>query len=138
MKCPRDGTELKPVRLSSIVLDKCHTCDGIWCDRGEIKAIRQAKLTGVEAELEGKYGNPEVKVVETDGHMRCPRCEGRLIGMSYVIHSPMRVDRCNECFGYWLDAGELDSALGKPRRSKEDTNEFRIKTVLRSVSRWLT
>ena len=138
MKCPRDGTKLSPVRIGRIVLDKCHTCDGIWCDAGEFEAIRNAKLTEVETQLEEKYGNPEVKVVEMDGHMQCPRCDGRLIGMTYAIHLPMRVDRCDECFGYWLDAGELDKALGKAKRGKEDSNEFRIKTVLRSVSRWLT
>ena len=135
MKCPRDGTELAIVRVGKIVLDKCHTCDGIWCDPGELKAIRKAKLSDLELELEKAYGNPDVTQLELDGHMRCPRCDGRLIGMTYAPHLPMRVDRCDSCFGYWLDAGELDKALRR-RRKKAETQESHVFIVLRAVGNW--
>lgn len=138
MKCPHDGTILQPVRIGRIALDKCHTCDGLWCDHGELEAIRETELTEVEQKLEESYGNPEVKVAETDGFMRCPRCEGgRLSGMTYAIHRPMRVDRCDTCFGLWLDAGELDKAIGKPTQ-QEETDERRLSMVFRSVTQWFS
>jgi len=44
MKCPRDGTQLAAVRIADIELDKCHRCDGIWCDPGEMEQLRDAKI----------------------------------------------------------------------------------------------
>ena len=74
MKCPRDGTELQAVNVNGVELDKCHQCDGLWLDYGELKSIRNMKLSDVEEELEQKYGNPEVKPGQVDAYMRCPRC----------------------------------------------------------------
>ena len=137
MKCPRDGSELKPVRLGKIVLDKCHRCDGIWCDPGELKAIRKARLTDLEQRFEAVYGDPEVEQLKLDGHMNCPRCEARLIAMTYAPHLPMRVDRCESCFGYWLDAGELDRAL-KRRGVKKESDSSHVVMIFRSLSQWFT
>jgi hypothetical protein len=45
--------------------------------------------------------------------MKCPKCGMELIEIDY---RGIRVDRCSECLGLWLDAGELESVtkLGKP------------------------
>ena len=136
-KCPRDGTVLAMTRVEGIVLDKCHNCDGIWCDHGELEAMKKAKLTGVEELLEHSYGDPVVRVAKKDGPMRCPACEGRLIAQTFAVHLPMRVDRCDTCFGIWLDEGELDAALGKPRKQKPEEQVTPIMKVLKSVSQWL-
>ena len=48
MKCPRDGTILAPVKIYGIELDKCHKCDGIWCDRGELEDLRERAEPEVE------------------------------------------------------------------------------------------
>jgi hypothetical protein len=38
--------------------------------------------------------------------MRCPKCGMELIEIDY---RGIKVDRCSECLGIWLDAGELES-----------------------------
>ena len=78
MKCPRDGTELAKVELDQlgIELDKCHKCDGIWCDRSEFLRLRDSRLVEVEETLEVKYGDPEFVEGQTEGHMLCPTCDG--------------------------------------------------------------
>jgi len=38
--------------------------------------------------------------------MRCPKCGMELIEIDY---RGIKVDRCSECLGIWLDAGELAS-----------------------------
>src|SRR5690606_32745876 len=81
MKCPRDGTELQTVVAAGVELDKCHKCDGLWLDYGELEALRKKKVSGIEEELERTYGDPQFKTGEVSGYMRCPRCdddEGRL------------------------------------------------------------
>jgi Zn finger protein HypA/HybF involved in hydrogenase expression len=38
--------------------------------------------------------------------MRCPKCGMELIEIDY---KGIKVDKCSECEGVWLDAGELES-----------------------------
>ena len=37
--------------------------------------------------------------------MKCPRCGGDL---KEVEHHHVKIDRCTDCTGVWLDAGELE------------------------------
>ena len=39
--------------------------------------------------------------------MRCPKCGMELLEVSY---KGIAVDKCSECEGVWLDAGEFESA----------------------------
>lgn len=38
--------------------------------------------------------------------MRCPKCGMELIEIDY---KEIKVDKCSECDGIWLDAGELET-----------------------------
>jgi Zn-finger nucleic acid-binding protein len=130
MKCPRDGTELSKVHVADIELDKCHQCDGIWYDPKEMERLSKARLPGTEDMLEEKYGDPPPKQGEVEGYMRCPRCkDGRLQGHFYTYTKPVRIDRCDQCFGVWLDKGELDSIVAE----KEQLDSL-LGTFLRFVA----
>ena len=37
--------------------------------------------------------------------MRCPKCGGQLVE---IEHHHMKVDRCQDCGGIWLDKGEME------------------------------
>ena len=37
--------------------------------------------------------------------MKCPKCGGQL---DELVHHHVKVDRCQDCKGVWLDAGELE------------------------------
>jgi uncharacterized protein with PIN domain len=37
--------------------------------------------------------------------LRCPRCQGTL---AEITHEGVQIDRCTQCNGIWLDAGELE------------------------------
>jgi len=39
-------------------------------------------------------------------YMRCPKCDMELIEIDY---KGIKVDKCSECEGIWLDAGELEA-----------------------------
>ena len=41
--------------------------------------------------------------------MRCPKCGMELIEIDY---KGIKVDKCSECQGVWLDAGELEAVAG--------------------------
>lgn len=40
--------------------------------------------------------------------MQCPKCGMQLIEIDY---RGIIVDKCSECSGIWLDAGELDAVI---------------------------
>ncbi len=135
-KCPRDGTRLSLVRVCGVVLDKCHHCDGIWCDHGELQALKKADAKEVEAALEAVYGDPLVRVEEKDGPMRCPACDGRLIKQTYAVQLPMDIDRCDTCLGIWFDDRELDAALGK-KKERRESKSSPLLAMFESMGEWL-
>jgi len=46
-------------------------------------------------------------------HMKCPKCGMQLIEVDY---KGIQVDKCSDCQGLWLDAGELE-AVSKLEKS---------------------
>jgi len=48
--------------------------------------------------------------------MRCPKCGMELIEIDY---KNIKIDKCSECEGIWLDAGELDT-ISKIKKSGLD------------------
>lgn len=138
MKCPRDGAELATVRIGDVEVDKCHHCDGLWFDQGELDRVRKLDRTDVEQRLEQQYGSPEVAAGEVQGYMRCPRCkDGRLQAITYTYGKQVRIDRCNECLGVWVDNDELDAILGEQKQLEKMGQDSRLKAFMRSMSRLL-
>jgi len=60
----------------------------------------------IEEEKHKLLKEEEKKKLKVLHHMRCPKCGMELIEIDY---RGIKVDRCSECLGIWLDAGELVS-----------------------------
>jgi len=41
MKCPKCGMNLVEIEYRSIKVDRCSACEGVWLDRGELKAVTE-------------------------------------------------------------------------------------------------
>jgi len=137
MKCPRDGSELQAVDVGGVELDKCHKCDGLWLDYGELKTIRSMNLDEVEEQLEQKYGNPDVQPAKVDAYMRCPRCgdEGRLMRHHVSYMKPVEVDRCQQCQGIWLDDTELDALLTDKQKMEKELGNKGVIAFCKALAR---
>lgn len=46
-------------------------------------------------------------------HMRCPKCGGRLQTEDF---RKIQIDRCPDCDGVWLDAGEINAVIDLENR----------------------
>ncbi|QDU57870.1 TFIIB-type zinc ribbon-containing protein [Aeoliella mucimassa] len=135
MKCPRDGAELATVQVDGIELDKCHHCDGIWFDAGELDKVRKLERSAIEQELEREYGNPEVVAGKVDGYMRCPRCaDGRLNELTYTYKKRVKIDRCDQCHGVWVDDNELDAIIGEQKQLQQMNDTSAIRAFMRAAS----
>lgn len=64
---------------------------------------RKKKL---EAEKHKALKEEERKKLSELHYMRCPKCGMELIEIDY---KGIKVDKCSECEGIWLDAGELEA-----------------------------
>ena len=61
----------------------------------------------VEEERQNKLAVEEKKRLRELHFMRCPKCGMQLIEIDYKA---IKVDKCSECEGIWLDAGEMEAA----------------------------
>lgn len=43
-------------------------------------------------------------------HMKCPKCGSDLHA---ITHKGIEIDKCGDCKGIWLDAGELEQLLSQ-------------------------
>ena len=59
-----------------------------------------------EEEKHRKLHEEERNKLKELHYMRCPKCGMELIGIDY---KGIEVDKCSECGGIWLDAGELEA-----------------------------
>ena len=64
---------------------------------------RKKKL---EEEKHRKLKEEDKKRLKELHYMRCPKCGMELIEIDY---KGIKVDKCSECEGIWLDAGELEA-----------------------------
>lgn len=69
--------------------------------------IEFEKKKKLEQEKHLKLAAEEKKRLKELHFMRCPKCGMDLIE---IDHKGIKVDKCSECDGVWLDAGELESA----------------------------
>ncbi len=74
------------------------------------------KKKKIEEEKHKQLAEQEKKRLRDLHHMRCPKCGMELIEIDY---KNIKVDKCSECDGIWLDAGELE-AVSKLEKSGLD------------------
>ena len=71
-----------------------------------IARVEFDKKKKIEEEKHKKLQGEEKKKLKELHHMRCPKCGMELIEIDY---KEIKVDKCSECEGIWLDAGELEA-----------------------------
>jgi hypothetical protein len=59
----------------------------------------------IEEEKHKRLAQEEKKKLKELHYMRCPKCGMELIEIDY---KGIKIDKCSECEGLWLDAGELE------------------------------
>ena len=71
-----------------------------------IARVEFDKKKKIEEEKHKKLQGEEKKKLKELHHMRCPKYGMELIEIDY---KEIKVDKCSECEGIWLDAGELEA-----------------------------
>jgi hypothetical protein len=72
--------------------------------------LEYEKNRKIKAEEYKKLAADEKERIKELHYMKCPKCGMELIEIDY---KKIKIDKCSECGGVWLDAGELAPALSK-------------------------
>ena len=67
-------------------------------DKESLERLREA----IREQAQERGGDPVT--------MSCPRCTGKLHS---EVYDEVNIDRCDNCGGVWLDAGELEQIIAE-------------------------
>lgn len=129
--CPKCSNPLHDFHVEGMAFDICPGCNGSWFDGDELLYYLKPRL-----------GCPDLSLIEKNARptqYRCPRCLVQLgeirfslsSGMGAAVVSSLMVDRCPQCKGVWLDAGELANAIEIGRGIPEA--EAQLQAAFRSI-----
>ena len=71
-----------------------------------ISRMEFEKKKKIEEEKHKKLAEEEKKRLKELHYMRCPKCGMQL---SEVEYKGINIDKCFQCDGVWLDAGEMEA-----------------------------
>ncbi|MDP2968429.1 MAG: zf-TFIIB domain-containing protein [Deltaproteobacteria bacterium] len=74
------------------------------------------KRKKIEEEKQERLAKEEKEKLKALHYLKCPKCGMDLIEIDY---KNIKIDKCSECEGVWLDAGELE-AVSKLEKSGMD------------------
>ena len=106
MTCPKCKAAMERVQVSTVEVDRCTACHGIWFDSLEEERLKE---TGAAAAVDtggGSEGRPETTRID------CPRCHTLMIRMVDVDQPGIAFESCKFCYGRFLDPGEFRVLAG--------------------------
>ena len=104
--CPECQKPMKTENFHGVEIDVCPEGAGIWFDADELREMLAADPLAM-AVVEDRY-LPHVEQHRTHpGALHCPNCDGVLHGYRYQYNSPIELDACDDCGGFWVQDGEL-------------------------------
>ena len=71
-----------------------------------IARMEYERLKKIEEEKHKRLKAEEKNKLKELHYMRCPKCGMEMIEIDY---KGIKIDKCSECEGIWLDAGELEA-----------------------------
>ncbi len=106
--CPDCNIPMDPLSFRGVNLDDCPQCGGIWFDDGELKKLQSIGDQLSFQALEDTAKPHQDVVCQEPGAKLCPKCQERLTPYRYLYSSDVIIDECDDCFGIWVQDGELE------------------------------
>ena len=108
MKCPACDSFLSEDKFSTVNIEKCGSCGGIWARGDQLKdyidkLFQHEKIKDLDSNYEDNVA--EIKI--TEAVRKCPVCGRDMMKMNYMYDSNIILDRCNDCGGIWVDGDEI-------------------------------
>lgn len=124
MKCPVDGTELRPADYEGVIVFACDSCGGELIPGDEIDSIGLVRDRHVDFSVRGLLDDQDPVLGEDDQSARvgpvCPVCSTEMRGMTYFCDGTIWVDRCTSCHAIWIEPDAQAKVHGLLERWGED------------------
>ncbi len=133
LSCPKCTESLARFQVYGVEIDICNKCQGTWCDKGELRQLKDRCDKGSWGDL--RWIDDELEAIETlKGSLStflCPRCKEIKLYSIVFPHSSISIDVCKNCHGVWLDSGEFAQIIENLRAklNKITSKEMREKVV---------
>ena len=114
--CPNCDNALQTVRLKmaeAITIERCHTCFGLFFDKGEIEPVLHGSVSnvfGINVEHIDNINKDRYRKQQKIRYMKCPECQMLMNRVNFGRRSGVVIDQCIK-HGIWLDSGELTHLL---------------------------
>ena len=107
IKCTACQKPMKHVEVEGMVIDVClDGCGGMWFDKYELKRVDNG-CENVGELLNNLKAKPGIKTIPAEKR-KCPRCQESILRQGYYsTRKEVIIDKCYNCGGVFLDAGEL-------------------------------
>ncbi|MBS1703800.1 MAG: zf-TFIIB domain-containing protein [Armatimonadetes bacterium] len=106
-KCPNCLSEMTVKSVDGFNLSVCPECGGTWFEADELRKILAAKPESIH-DLDHLTTEHVSQTKQGQSRMLCPDCEIRLVQYHYMYNSPIILDTCEKCGGFWVASGEIE------------------------------
>lgn len=109
-RCPRCSSDLEPITLGRVTVDRCRQCRGHWFDGDEVEHAIDVTTEGISREdaLSARRTLPTWdKPLEEIRYLACVRCTERMVRRQIAPRVGVIVDICR-FHGVWFDQGEFE------------------------------
>lgn len=120
MECPVDGTTLETHTISTVKVEECVECKGIWFEGDELRKALEASDPDL-GWLDFDLWSDQDSFTADWSSRKCPQCGKTMASISYAA-TGVKIDYCTLGHGIWLDKGEFAAiieALDKEIVSKD-------------------
>ena len=127
MKCPKCSNDFLATEVDGYPVRSCSGCGGIWFNASELAEF--ARRNAGQSQTSAPKLEPQSRPVPTD--LECPACD---IGyLEQIDVRGVRLDRCSECRGLYVDLGELEEIAGPISPSSGGFDDF-MKVIAATVA----
>jgi Zn-finger nucleic acid-binding protein len=106
MRCPQCKGQLKQSAFGEMVIDECHSCKGMWFDRGELDGVKDEVLPDMKwLDIDRWIEQAEFEVRRESKF--CPKCRNIVLTMVLDQKSNTEMSICTQCKGSWLARGQF-------------------------------
>ena len=103
MTCPKSESAMETVAFSTVEVDRCLGCGGLWLDALEADKLRAMKGSEAIDNGDAKKGREYNKLE----NIPCPHCGVKMLRMVDASQPHLWYESCPRCYGVYFDAGEF-------------------------------
>lgn len=125
LKCPICDNNFESIKNPDLIYEKCHKCDSIYLDRGELNTL----ATGMAGDIETHFINIIYEQNNNTNHS-CPKCQVKMRNAHFGNYSNIYFEFCENCGSSFMTASQqiiVNDYLNSitVNKSDQELREFR-------------